>query len=77
LSSTSGDWPGAERRFKATAYLTPPQLRALADLDPDAIKGMLVVSTFPDDDVEITWANQDGTLHMRTIGPDGELKNSW
>ena len=77
MSSTSGDWPGAERRFKATAYLTASQLRALGELDPDEIKGMLVVSTFPDDDVEITWADLDGTLHMRTLGPDGETKNSW
>ena len=64
----------AERRFKATAYLTPPQLRALGTLDPEAIKGMLVVSTFPDDDIEITWADLEGVLHSRTLSADGEIK---
>lgn len=63
-----------ERRFKATAYLTPPQLRALGTLDPDAIKGMLVLSTFPDDEIEITWADLDGVLHARTLDADGEIK---
>ncbi len=71
----SPEWAGAERRFKATAYLTPPQIRVIGKLDTDQMKGMLVVSTFPDDDVEITWADLDGALHTKTIGPDGEIKN--
>ena len=73
---TSGDWIGVERRFKATAYLTPAQLRALSTLDPDEIKGMLVISTFPDDEIEITWADLEGTLHTRTLGADGEVERA-
>ena len=63
-----------ERRHKATAYVTPPQLRVLSTLDPDAIKGMLVISTFPDDDIEVTWADLDGELYKLTIDADGEIK---
>ena len=63
----------AERRFKATAYLTPPQLEVLATLDPDAIKGMIVISTFADDEVELTWADRDGVVHTRTLNADGEI----
>ena len=64
-----------ERRYKATAYLTPAQIKVLSTLDPEAIKGMLVISTFPDDEVELTWADLDGVLHVRTLDPDGEIKN--
>lgn len=63
----------AERRFKATAYLTPPQLEVLGTLDPYAIKGMIVISTFADDEVELTWADRDGVVHTRTIDADGEI----
>ena len=63
-----------ERRHKATAYVTPPQLKVLSTLDPDEIKGMLVISTFPDDDIEVTWADLDGELYKLTIDADGEIK---
>jgi hypothetical protein len=66
--------PWVERRYKATAYLTPPQLKALGTLDVDEIKGMVVISTFPDDEIEVTWADLDGTVHTRTLTPEGELK---
>jgi hypothetical protein len=63
-----------ERRYKATAYVTPPQLKALSTLDPDAIKGMLVISTFPDDEIEVTWADLDGEVHTRTIDTEGAIR---
>jgi hypothetical protein len=65
-----------ERRHKATAYLTPPQIRVLSTLDPDAIKGMVVISTFPDNDIEVTWSDLDGNVHTRTIDADGEITNA-
>ena len=63
-----------ERRHKATAYVTPPQLKVLSTLDPDEIKGMLVISTFPDDDIEVTWGDLDGEVHTWTIDTDGEIR---
>jgi hypothetical protein len=63
-----------ERRHKATAYVTPAQLKVLGTLDPDAIKGMLVISTFRDDDIDVTWADLDGTVHTRTIDAEGEIR---